>query len=171
MAEDILTVQEMVDAELERDPSVSLEDLRWLAARIDAGVEELAEEEFRARFLSSRAPAPTKPGPEIDAGHREAPTEEPPTGSDGPPRGTPTEEPPLEKDRPHREARTAKAPPPRTRAERAAPPPVASPAFLDLVRTSLFAFAEEVSAAETPHEVVRVIAEVDRHVERILRGR
>jgi hypothetical protein len=56
-------VQEMVDAELVRDPRVSLEDLHFLAGRMDAGVEKMSLGDFAALYVGDRqaAEAPSKP--------------------------------------------------------------------------------------------------------------
>lgn len=127
MNENTVSVQEMIDAELARLPSVALEDLRWLAHRIDPGLEEISDDEFRSRFLSS------------DGARRR---------------------------RPRRKAGDGAA---RLRSRRRDACRNASGELRDVVRQSLLAFAEEISAAETRRDLVRAIAGVERHVERIVR--
>ncbi len=127
MTTNALDVQEMIDAELARLPSVALKDLRWLAHRIDPALEALSDDEFRSRFL-----------PSDGAGRR----------------------------RPRRKARDGV---PRVRRRRRDASRDASGELRDVVRASLLAFAREISAAETRPDLVRAIAGVERHVERIVR--
>ena len=53
-----LSVEEMVQAEVRRDPKASVEDLHFLASRIDESVADMSLDEFRAEYLTELSETP-----------------------------------------------------------------------------------------------------------------
>lgn len=145
MTERDLDVSEMVEAELTRDRNASVEDLHWLAVRIDPAMEKLSLEEFAERFLPASSPV----------------SESSPQSKSRPKR--------------RRKSRSKAAPRSKPRPKRAESRPEPSKPSdngdaRDVVRRALLTFAAEVAAAEDRHAVVVAMGKVDRHVERVLRS-
>lgn len=152
-----LNVSEMVAAELTRDRNASVEDLHWLAVRIDPAMEKLSLEEFAARFLSERSAA-------SESSSKPKPKRKPKRTRKAKPK---RKSKPRTKSAPRAKAASrAKSAP-----ERAQPAESSDPGRArDVVRQALLTFAAEVAAAEDRHAVVVAMGKVDRHVERVLQG-
>lgn len=159
MARD-LTVEEMVAAELQRDSRATVEDLHFLAGRIDPAVNEMSAAEFEERYLSNQdgspaaaSRAPRRKGARRKPGKR-APAKRPAAAKS--PRG-----------RKSSESRASRAPrTDRARTDRA--PAGGSTPDAEHVRAVLNDFARELAGAEKPAHVIRVMASLDKYVKKIV---
>lgn len=148
-----LNVEEMIEAELQRDARAKPQDLHFLAGRIDPALAEISLAEFKARFLSggssSRGAAPRSRPKRSKPARSRAKRSKPASSS---------------KPRPRREA-----PAPSADASMATAPP-ANGLEAARVRAVLNRFARDLSAAEEPGQVIAVMAGLDRYVREIVGG-
>lgn len=171
MADSTLTVQEMVDHELSRNPQARLEDLHWMGTRIDPDVAHLSLEAFEARYVkgddsgaAKRKVAVDPASPDEDSARRGKAVD---PGAAG--QGAERVAPPARKratggSRSRRRTRAAKTP-------RETVAPAESAASEDRarhVRIVLFDFARELVQADSRGEIIRTMASVDDVVERVL---
>jgi hypothetical protein len=140
-------VLEMLEAELARDPEVSMGDLHFLAGRVDSRLAELSEREFKKLYFS--------------AGDLVLPTERKSAEQRvtvAKPGATPARPRPRKRKAAERRSRDAAA------------RPAAGKADAARVRGVLNDFATDLLAADDPAAAVRVMARIDDYVTRILDG-
>ena len=133
-------VMSMVERELKKNAAVSVEELQKKAARINKGVSSLTARQFHARYP-------------LQIKRRKA-------------GGTPTPK-ATKKATPRRTRRTS-----RKRTVAATPAPVVADAGVDrdAIRTAFLSFASELAAAEARKDVVKVLAGVDKYVDRVAKA-
>ncbi len=141
-----VSIKEMVASELRRDPGTSIEDLHFLAGRMDEKVQALTPEEFERRYVP-KGDAPPK------RRRKASPTTTRKSTSKRAPAKTPTR------------MSAAKTPTRRRSTRRVTTGPTSQAAR---VRAILHEFAEALAGAESPAAAVRVMAGVDDYVERIV---
>jgi DNA primase len=152
MARD-LSIEEMVRAELRRDGRATVADLHFLAARIDPAVADMSETAFQARYLSDVADEVPPSAPRKRAAKR-------------------TSKPRASKPRARRRSRASApaAEQPATGRPAAAKRTDTDGPAAERVRAILNQFARDLSAAEDPADVIRVMAGMDHYVHRIVDG-
>jgi hypothetical protein len=174
MASSTLTVQEMVDHELSRNPQARIEDLHWMGTRIDPDVAHLSLEDFEARFVkgdesgASATKVVVDPASPDTGSARRGKAVDPGAAGQGAEQvssSTRKRRPRTSRSRPRRRTPAARKPD----EARAAPTrPGASEDRARHVRGVLFDFARELVQAETRGEIIRTMASVDDVVERVL---
>ncbi len=153
MARD-LNVEEMIEAELQRDARARPEDLHFLAGRIDPALADLSLAQFKARFLSADSTSADTTAPRTRK--RRGPAK----------RSSRRKKVTAAKRGARQSRRTAT---PSADASMATAPP-ANGLEAERVRSVLNRFARDLAAAEEPGQVIKVMAGLDRYVRDIVGG-
>lgn len=161
MARD-LNVEDMIEAELRRDSRAKAEDLHFLAGRIDPALQDISLSEFKARFLSGGAADGAADSPSQPTRRRKATRAKKPRR---PGTRTKRSKPAAKRARRSRAAPAA----PSADASMATAPP-ANGLEAERVRAVLNRFARDLSAAEKPGQVIKVMAGLERYVKEIVGG-
>ena len=148
-----------VEGQLKDNPDVSVDELLEGAVKLNAGIAELTKRQFHARYplqvkRAARRAADAAAGIKPRRRPRRAPAA--PAPEPEPVAAAPEPEP-------------APAPEPEPAAAAPAPAAEAAPVEIDrgAVRTMLFDFAADITAAEGTSEVVKVLAAMDDYIDRI----
>lgn len=137
-------VMAMVEKELKKNPDVSVDELQEKATSVNKDVASLTARQFHARYpLQIKRRMAAKSGPKTEKKKKKKTT---------------------------RKKRSAKGRTKKARAEKAAAAPAASGPNRDAVRDAFLSFASELAAAEARKDLVRVLAGVDKYVDRAMKA-
>ena len=144
-------IMAMVEAELKRNPRISVDDLLEKAKAISSAVARLSKRQFHARY-----PLQVKRRRKALSGSRRATGRQPAKKTAAPSAGR--------KRRARRKTSAEPAP------EAPAPASTASTVDRDAIRAAFFSFASDLAAAEARKDVVKVVAGVDKYVNQVVKS-
>ncbi|HZD06308.1 MAG TPA: hypothetical protein VE173_15465 [Longimicrobiales bacterium] len=134
-------VMEMVEQELKKNPAVSVDELQEKAKSINQDVASLTARQFHARYpLQVKRRMATKG------------------------RAAKATRAPKKKAAPRRTRRA------RAKAPAAAPAPAAAGADRDAIRGTFLSFASALTAAEARKDLVKVLANVDKYIDQVVKA-